>query len=312
MLLAVAAMTTVVAADEKPDEFVVVGRYPGPPLWRVSNGAHDLWIFGTLYVVPKDMTWDSANVERVIGAADALLLPPGVSVRPPNPLKIIGYYRQGRRLSRNAEDATLADVLPADLYRRYAALRDQYLSDEDVDKLERQRPVIVSLRLYGAALDATGLTSGEDIQKAIVKIARRADVERVETEIKAAIPDMLDGYAQLSREAELECFTTIVASIETDLAPRAARARAWAGGDIAALRAFDYPDIRADCLNFMSTAENWSKIIEDSDAQWLAAAEQALGANTSTFATLDIGSLLASDGLLAQLRERGYEVREPR
>jgi hypothetical protein len=62
----------------------------------------------------------------------------------------------------------------------------------------------------------------------------------------------------------------------------------------------------------MSTAENWSKIIEDSDAQWLAAAEQALGANTSTFATLDIGSLLASDGLLAQLRERGYEVREPR
>jgi uncharacterized protein YbaP (TraB family) len=292
------------------DELVVVGRYPGPPLWRVSNGSNDLWIFGTLDTIPKDMTWDSANVERVVGGAEVLLLPPGANARPPNPFKLIGMYRQARRLSRNAEDALLADVVPSDLYARYTVLRDKYIPNED--KLERQRPAIVALRLYAEAIDATGLTYGGDVQKAIERIARRARVERIDTEIKVAVPDLLAGAAELSAEAEIECFATILASIETDLPARVARARAWATGDIAGLRALDFPDIRGDCLSFAVSSARLREMLEDSSNQWLAAAENALAANQSTFATLDIRDLVGADGLLARLRERGYEIREPR
>jgi hypothetical protein len=312
MLLLAAAAT--VGADEPPegidDELVVVGRYPGPPLWKVNNGANELWIFATLDTVPEDMTWDSGNVERVVGGAAALLLPPGASARPPNPFKLIGIYRQARRLSRNEEDAMLADVVPADLYARFTVLRDKYLPNED--KLERQRPAIVAVRLYAEALDATGLTYGGDVQKAIERIARRARVERVDTEIKVSVPDLLDGAAELSAEAEIECFATILSSIETDLPARAERARAWATGDIAALRALEFPDIRGDCLSFAASSAKLKEMLEDSSNQWLAAAENALAENQSTFATLDIRDLVGADGLLAQLRERGYEVREPR
>jgi uncharacterized protein YbaP (TraB family) len=311
LLLASAAT----AAPDKPpegldDELVVVGRYPGPPLWKVSNGANELWIFGTIDTIPEDMTWDSANVERVVGDAAALLLPPGASARPPNPFKLIGIYRQARRLSRNEQDALLADVVPSDLYARYTVLRDKYIPNED--KLERQRPAIVAVRLYAEALDATGLTYGGDVQKAIERIARRAHVERVDTEIKVAVPDLLAGAAELSAEAEIECFATILSSIETDLPARAERARAWATGDIAGLRALDYPDIRGDCLSFAASSAKLREMLEESSNQWLAAAENALATNQSTFATLDIRDLVGADGLLAQLRERGYEVREPR
>jgi uncharacterized protein YbaP (TraB family) len=308
------AAVATAAPDEPPegidDELVVVGRYPGPPLWKVSNGANELWIFATLDTIPKEMTWDSANVERVIGGAEALLLPPGASARPPNPFKLIGMYRQMRRLSRNEEDALLADVVPSDLYARYTVLRDKYLPDEE--KLERQRPAIVAVRLYGEALKATGLTyGGEDIQRTIERIARRAHVERIDTEIKVAVPDLLDGAAELSAEAEIECFATILASIESDLPARAERARAWATGDIAALKALEYPDIRGDCLSFAASSAMLRQMLEDSSNQWLAAAENALAVNQSTFATLDIRDLVGADGLLAQLRARGYEIREP-
>jgi hypothetical protein len=311
LLLAAAATA---APDEPPegvdDELVVVGRYPGPPLWKVSNGTNELWIFATLDTIPKDMTWDSANVERVVGDAQALLLPPGATARAPNPFKIIGIYRQARRLSRNADDALLVDVVPLDLYARYVVLRDKYMLDDD--KLERQRPAIVAVRLYAEALDATGLTYGGDVQKSIERIARRARVERVDTEIKVAVPDLLDGAAELSAEAEIECFETILSSIETDLPARVARARAWATGDIAGLRALDYPDIRGDCLSFAASSAKLKEMLEDSSNQWLAAAENALTVNQSTFATLDIRELVGADGLLAQLRERGYEIRAPR
>ena len=308
VLLAAAAPAAV--ADELLDEFVVVGRYPGPPLWRVGNGTNELWIFGMVNTIPKDMTWDSANVERVLGESESLLLPPGMSTKMPNPFKIFGLYRQARRLGRNAEGAALVDVVPPDLYQRYAVLRDRYI-EKDRD-LEEQRPAVVALRLYMEALDATGLTTGRGIQKEIERIARRAHVERVDTEIKITVDSLLDGVAELSPEAELECFATIISSVETDLAGQAARARAWATGDIAALRAFDYPDIRGDCLAFATSAEELDRMLEDSGAQWLQAAEQALGAQPRTFATLDIDNLVSPDGLLARLRERGYEVREPR
>jgi uncharacterized protein YbaP (TraB family) len=312
VLLSAAAATA--AQDEPPegldDELVVVGRYPGPPLWRVSNGANDLWIFGTLDTIPKNMTWDSANVERVIAEADALLLPPGASARPPNPFKLIGFYRKARRLSRNDDDALLVDVLPPDLYTRYTVLRDKYVPKER--DLERQRPAIVAFRLYSEALDTAELALGEDLQKAIERIARRADVEKIETEIKVAVPDLLDGAAELSREAEGECFATILSSIETDLPARAARARAWATGDIAGLRALEFPDIRGECLSFAASSAGLRAMLEESGNQWLAAAEDALAVNQSTFATLDILDLVGADGLLSQLRERGYEIREPR
>jgi hypothetical protein len=310
MLLLAAPTLAAQPPEGLDDELVVVGRYPGPPLWRVSNGSNELWIFATLDTVPKEMTWDSANVERVVSGAQALLLPPGASARPPNPFKLIGFYRKARRLSRNEEDALLADVVPSDLYARYTVLRDKYLPNED--KLERQRPAIVAIRLYSEALKATGLTYGGDVQKTIERIARRARVDRIDTEIKVAVPDLLEGAAELSAEAEIECFATILSSIETDLPARAARARAWATGDIAGLRALDFPDIRGDCLSFFASSARLSEMLEDSSNQWLTAAENALAANQSTFATLDIRDLVGADGLLARLRERGYEIREPR
>lgn len=41
------------------EEVVVIGVQPGPKMWRVNKGDHELWIFGTLSLLPKKMQWDS-------------------------------------------------------------------------------------------------------------------------------------------------------------------------------------------------------------------------------------------------------------
>ena len=48
------------------EEIVVIGKRPGPPLWKVTNGDNVLWIFGTLHPLPKSLEWDSESVEWVI------------------------------------------------------------------------------------------------------------------------------------------------------------------------------------------------------------------------------------------------------
>jgi hypothetical protein len=49
------------------EEVEVIGRVPGPPLWKISKGEHVLWILPLLHVYPKKMQWDSGRVERLIG-----------------------------------------------------------------------------------------------------------------------------------------------------------------------------------------------------------------------------------------------------
>jgi hypothetical protein len=301
-------LVALAAVADTPDELTVTGRYPGPPLWKVSNGAHELWIFGTLPVIPKDITWGSVIVERVVARADEVLLPPGVDAAARNPFRYVGLFFRARKLTRNEDGAALKDVLPADLYDRYATIRDRY---DGPRSLEQERPVVVAGRLYARAIDKSGLTFGGKLRSSIDRLARDAHVKRTDTEIRADPGDLLDAAQTLSRQAEIDCFATVLASIENDLPGIAARARAWAAGDIEALRRFDYPDIEGECLSFAGTSEGLRDTLRRVEDAWLDAAQHALAANGTTFATLSVGELLRPDGPLARLREGGYEVREP-
>jgi hypothetical protein len=302
------AMCVVAASADPPEELTVTGRYPGPPLWKVSAGTHELWIFGTLPVIPKDIRWGSVLVERVIARANEMLLPPGVDAAARNPFRYVGLFFRVRKLTRNEDGAPLKDVLPADLYARYATIRERY---DGPRSLEQERPVVVAGRLYARAIDASKLTFGGKLQSSIERLARDAHVKRTDTEVRADPGDLLDAAQALSRQAEIDCFATVLASIENDLPGIAERARAWAVGDIDALRRFDYPDIEGECLSFAGTSEGLSDTLRRAQEAWLDAAQRALAANGTTFATLGVGELLRPDGPLARLRELGYEVREP-
>ena len=155
------------------------------------------------------------------------------------------------------------------------------------------------------------MTFGGKLQSSIERLARDAHVKRTDTEVRADPGDLLDAAQALSRQAEIDCFATVLASIENDLPGIAERARAWAVGDIDALRRFDYPDIEGECLSFAGTSEGLSDTLRRAQEAWLDAAQRALAANGTTFATLGVGELLRPDGPLARLRELGYEVREP-
>ena len=151
------------------EEITVIGRYPGPPLWKVTSGDRTLWIFGDLSPVPKGLDWDPRNAERVLDRAGGVIKArcdqradlqpdqnvPGAARRAPARAR----YPRGRRSQSRCRP---------DLYARYAALRARHMPDADEDD-EDVRPALAALRLYGAALDDTGLT---------IELRRRQALER--------------------------------------------------------------------------------------------------------------------------------------
>jgi hypothetical protein len=106
--------------------------------------------------------------------------------------------------------------MPPELYARYTALRARYLpkvKDDDED----MRPALAALRVYGAALDDAGLTMDSDVGKKIERKMRRSRAEEADVLVETEPETVIEDLKKVTPEAELACFESTLASIETDL-----------------------------------------------------------------------------------------------
>ncbi len=314
------AAPSVASADKTVvdlETMVVTGAQPGPGMWKVSKGDHALWILGTLSPLPKKMTWLARDVEAVIGQAQEVLGPPGVSFDPD-----VGIIRGALlipsllKARKNPEGGTLQEVLPAGLYARWKALKATYIGRDA--GVEKWRPMFAAYELYKEALDDSGLVQGGIVGPVITKAVKRHKVKQTSAVVKMKIEQPKKVIKEFSSAplGDVECFGKTVNRLETDLATMTARANAWAVGDIEALRALPYDDQNRECLNAFiqgsfAQRRGMSDLPARVEAAWLTAAGAALEKNRVTFATLPISDLLKPDGYLDKLRAKGYAVEDP-
>lgn len=291
------------------DEVVVTGEWAGPRLWKVTKNDHVLWILGTLQPLPKKMVWQSKEVESVLQDSQEIFANTAIRANV-NLFTALPLYLQFRKVTKLPNGATLKDWLPADIYARYARLKQLYAAhDNELDKL---RPLAAAGKLYEHAIDAAGLTGRADVREAVIKLAKKHDVKVRDLTLKVDDPKgALKEVDQISRQAELACFTATITSLETELGTMQSRATAWATGDVDGLRRLPYPDERSSCWDALLSVPRVKAVRDEAQAKWVAAAEAALAANHSTLSMNPIYDLLGSSGGLAKLRAAGYVVEGP-
>jgi hypothetical protein len=298
---------------------VVSGEQPGPGLWKVSSNDHVLWILGTLSPLPKDMAWRAAEVEETIAQSQVVLNPPRLNVHAD-----IGFFGKLTLLPSlvgvrdNPDHQTLKQVVPPDLYARWMELKNKYIGVGRGRNIETWRPIFAALELYDAAIRKTGLTRSDVTGDIVRDAAKRAGVPVEAPSIKLEVDNPRDAVKKFkdSEMDDLTCFRKTLDRIESDVETMAARANAWATGDVAALRKLPDIDLRSACFAAVTgTALARERGIADIDVRlreaWLDAAAAALAMNAVSFARLPMDDLLAPDGYLARLRAKGYAVESP-
>jgi uncharacterized protein YbaP (TraB family) len=283
-------------------------------MWRISKGGHDLWVLATLEPLPKDMNWRSRTVEDRIAMSQAVLPPPQVDTD-------IGFFRglllvpSMLRARNNPDGKTLQMELPHELYMRWLALRVKYLGRDDDEKL---RPMVAAYDLYTHALAQSGLTSDDVVLKVVEETARRHKVKITPVTVTLHVDDpkgAIGALKEIPREAEIECLKVTIDRLETDLQRMRQRANLWSLGDVQGLRALTYPNEEIACLDAVYNVPQLRDEFEQARAQlrlaWLSAVDNALDRNVSTFAVLPISEFLRPQGLLSELRARGYAIQEP-
>lgn len=314
--------------ENLPVEIIVTGKQPGPPMWRVKNGDNTLYIFAWLPLIPKDIFWESVRVEQVIAEADEYITQPEVDVDVSplvmfNPINIFRGLGLAKRISRNEDKATLEEVLPPELFVRFAALKAQYFPKNK--KLEKMRPLVAGGQMVSTIQKEAGLVPASDVGKKIQRLVKRnknikVTEVRYEMRLEGGFKDIANRVEVLMDsipwELELSCFERQITQMEEDIGEMQHRANTWAQGYI---QEFKYIPLTGDddddCVNMLRVSSE-QETMEDTWAEvsgtWLDAAELALQNNKTTFAVLDFSQLLLDDGLLAQLAARGnYEVLEP-
>jgi hypothetical protein len=314
-----APVTEPASAPVAFEELLVSGEQPGPGLWRVSkptsDGENVLWILGNYGPLPRRMEWRTTEVERVIARSQEVLGPAAVDAD-------VGVWSRIAVLPSlvgirdNPDGRTLEQLVPPDLYARWLVLKAEYLGDGR--RVERWRPIFAAGELYEEAIKASGLERNSRVWPAVEKIARkhRVPVTRPTIEVPVEKPRAIVKEFKKSGLDDLDCFAKTIERLESDLELMRERANAWAVGDVRTLERLAPVDQFGACLSVVTESELLrSRGLDDLPERlaetWIAAAEEALDRNASTFAVLWMSQVLRPDGLVERLRRKGYAVEAP-
>ncbi|MDR6641463.1 hypothetical protein J2X57_000657 [Luteibacter sp. 1214] len=323
LLLAMApalAQTTLPApASSVPtlEAVTVSGVQPGPGLWKVTRGEHTLLILGTLTPLPKNMSWQTAEIDDALSHTDALILPPKVEIKPNT-----GFFGRLALLPsligvRNSPDGkTLQESVPPDVYARWLTVKAKYIGDDR--KVERYRPIFAVLELYKSAVRQSGLARSGGVTRTVMDLATKHGVKQVPVEYTLLVDDPRAAVKSFKKSTldDVSCFAQSIDNIDAQLADMTARANAWATGDIAALQDDRTAKQRITCMNAATDSGvaqqiGLTDVPRDVRERWLAAVDAAMASNTQTIAIVPLDDLLGSNGYLSALKAKGYSVLAP-
>jgi uncharacterized protein YbaP (TraB family) len=297
-----------VAADDTPatlEEIVVNGERAGPGLWHVYRGSAQLWIFGTVSPLPKDMTWRSKQLEAILDGTDQVLVAKPFEIGIARALWLLVTQRD---LLLAGHGKKLKDVMPADLHERFAAQRAKFTKDSD--KWEKYRPIIAAAFLEEEALHAVGLSTRLDLTDEVRTLARKHRVHIEEFKI-AGLHDVLDALKTLPQPTEQKCVAASLATIEIGMPRLMDRAQAWATGDVARIQSLPESAEVAACRAAITVDPGAGDLLALLRQTWLENMERHLQGGGVTLAVVSMDMLIESGGFLDALRAHGYTIDAP-
>ncbi|MFI4889989.1 MAG: TraB/GumN family protein [Steroidobacterales bacterium] len=292
-------------SPEVLDEVVVTGERSGPGLWHVRRGAAQLWILGSLSPLPKGITWRSRQVEQVVTTANAVLVAKPLEIGFARALWIFLTHHDLLMVSGGRR---LRDVLPPELYRRFATQREHYVND--ADKWERYRPILAAAFLEESAFRRVGLSTRIDLGTAVRALANKHDVPIEEVRM-AGVRDILDVLKTVPAATENKCMAAALSTIEIGLPRLIERASAWTRGDIDGMQRLPDSSEDIECRSALITDAGSADLLAQIKRAWLSGLDEHMRGNGTTLAVVNIDLLLDRGGLLDELRARGYSIEAP-
>jgi len=286
------------------EELIIEGRPTGPALWRVKRGEAEVVVLGGLAPLPHQLQWTSPRLERALGVADLLLVPPQGRPRVtdlPGMTLRLASLRQGW-------GQTLEPNLSPALRGRFVQARERL--GIGPGRYDYWKPAIAGLMLLADFREHEGLSTGKPATT-VQRMAKAQRGRRLKIEPMADIylGAMVKSAASLTPAQHEACLAAALNDIEAETARARAAAQAWAVGDLATVRANASADLLDRCLLQLPSL---TSLLEQDTAQSVRSLDQALSHPGTTVAIIDLRLLLRANGVLDRLKAQGAEISVPK
>ena len=306
LTLATIALPLAAEAQVQPDwaeiETITVKGEPGPALWHLTRGNSEVWILGIPGPLPKNLAWNKQYVSELFDGARAVLLPAKADVNVVDAAWFLIRHGGELRLPRGQ---TLEAGLSENLRTRFGVARDAV--DGDRDDYSTDIPIRAAIRLQQDFAEKAGLAPREPRRT----IESLADDKHVHTDPVAHFEpmDAVRDILKLSADQQRVCLSQAVDDVTWAVAHAEKASRAWAVGDIKALKA-NFSESR-----LYACVAQAVRAIGDIDARnsaaMVTAIDGALNQPGKTIVLVGVGPLLRKDGVLARLKAQGVVIEAP-
>lgn len=296
------AQETTIQPEWSDIETVTVRAQPGPALWHLTRGQSEVWVLAQVWPMPKGLNWNSDVLADVMDGADAVLAPPRPSISFVDVAWFLLWHGGKLSLPRGQN---LEAQLPDDLRRRFLAARDRVKGD--ADEYSTDIPIRAAVRLQQDFMKAANFEGGQPRGK-IGEIARRHKIERRSVTSFQAM-DLVRDLLKLPPEQQRQCLSQAVDDVLWASEHAEAAARAWAIGNVRAMKAHYAESRLMNCA--IGSVTRAAEIEARNVSETVAAIDGALKKPGKTVAVVNLGPLLRKGGILEKLQIMGVAIQSP-
>lgn len=283
------------------EELWVVARPPGPALWLVEKGGAKLYVVGSAPPLPHQLKWDSPRLDRALGEASLVLVPPEASV---GPLQVTKFFLTGGGGVRQPFGKKLENRLPPDLLARFVNAREQ--AQRTAVPYKDWKPAVAGFILLSDFRQAAGLSEAKPVST-IERMAKAKGV-KVKAMSQYRLGPILASAGKLSDEANLACLNDALTELEYDAQHATTIGTDWANGDLASVRARYSTSAAQRCV---MRAPGGPGLLAQQIGQSADALTEALNRPGVTIAVVDLAFLLPANGVLDRLKASGATITSP-
>jgi uncharacterized protein YbaP (TraB family) len=265
-----------------------------PALWHVQSSQGDVYLLGSVHILPPQVQWRSPAVRTAIGRADIFVFEVPQDDTTIGKLQQLiaakGYLPTGQSLRQQVRPALRPDY--------DAALAASGLPPSGVD---RMRPWLAGLQIMFAQIAKQNFSVDNGVDRQLAAEAAKAGkpiryLETIEEQFALLAPD--------DRALEMEEFEAGLSDLRDVIAEVQPMVDAWSKGDVQALDEM----INGELEKFPAARK---ALLDDRNQAWLPKIRAMLGEKRTFFIAVGAGHLTGAKGLPALLRKAGYRVDGP-
>ena len=260
------------------------------PLWRVSRGGKELWLFGAIHYLEPDTQWRRAAFEQALANAQVVVL----ETDPGEAKEAFGALPEDKRL--NPAGVTLSQLIGPKAWGQLANLVSEF--GESPADYEPLRPWLAGQLVTAAFFNAVGADETRGVDRVVLAEARATGKYIVFLET----PDRsLQALAGLEQEAEAAFLRRTVDGLTHDPEALKRLVSMWVEGDV--------PEI-ADAIaaGYEGAEDAQAAHLTDRNERWASVLSSMMAGERRVLAVVGLAHLVGEDGVPALLKAEGYKV----